>query len=169
MATKDSSPQERIQSSFKRLSASAPDLNSASDGLNNAVAGLEQALQKLNLGISAWITISSGDNPDNGYHWSRELGYSKVAKKWGIALRATTGLDCTDTEDDSEEWPFAEAPRWMRVEAVGKIPDLIEHLVSQVETTTKHLRKKTVEVTTLVTAIQEPAPEKSSQRHEAQS
>ncbi len=43
--------------------------------------------------------------------------------------------------DTTEEWLFNEGPRWLRSEAVAKIPDLIEALIKQAEHTTNKINK----------------------------
>ena len=120
------------------------------------VSALDQALKGLGLGISGWVRVSGGDDPQNGYHWSRDIGYAKIVNKWGIALRETSG-DYSQPEDETETWLFADAPRWLRIESVGKIPDLLEHLVKQADSTTQRLKKKTVETKALADVINEIA------------
>ena len=57
-------------------------------------------------------------------------------------------------DDDSEElWPFSEAPRWMRIEGVGKLPDLLEALLKQAGDTTKKIRAKIEQANELAEAI----------------
>src|SRR5262245_28599504 len=129
MNSKQSSPQERIAVSFKQLTVTASDLNSASDELSEVVSLINQALKELNLGIAGWAVVGRGGGGDQDplYYWRRELGYAKIGSEWGIALRETFGHE--DREDeDSNVWLFCDAPRWMRIEVVSKIPDLLEHL-----------------------------------------
>lgn len=153
MGAKQPSPPERVQFSFKQLTASATELNAASDELCEVVSALNAALQQLKVGLAAWVTITAGNDASGGYYWIRELGYARVGKKWGIALRDRSGYEHADTDEDCEVWLFEDAPRWLRIEAVGKIPDLIEHLVKQAESTTKRLRAKTAEARALLDVI----------------
>jgi hypothetical protein len=157
MSAKELSPLERTRSSFKQLAASATHLNAASDELSAVVCALDQALKGLGLGISAWVKVSGDDDAQDGYHWSRDIGYSKVGNRWGIALRETSGNYNYPDDDDSESWLFADAPRWLRIESIGKIPDLLEHLVKQADSTTQRLKKKTVETKALADVINEIA------------
>src|SRR6266852_2109512 len=84
-------PTKRVQDSYKQLSLAAVSLNNASDELGRAISALDAALKKLNLGVSAWVTLSSNDGVQTGqdWWWKREFGYTKVRDKWGIALRTT--------------------------------------------------------------------------------
>src|SRR5579864_5734900 len=83
-------PAERIVSSFKQLAVSSTDLNSAVGELCDNISPLDKALSKLNLGVSAWHKIAGHEN-EYGYYWTRDIGYAKIGKKWGIALRKTSG------------------------------------------------------------------------------
>src|SRR5689334_12317476 len=102
MPAKEPSPLERIQTSYKTLAASAVDLNTASDELTSVIATLDEALKSLQLGISAWAKISEGQDQTGEYYWSRDVGYAKIGKKWGIALRDVSGCYTDPDREDSE-------------------------------------------------------------------
>lgn len=142
MAEKQASLIERVHTSYQQLSLAAINLNIASEELSRAIAVLETALQKQHLGISAWTRISGGDDEASGYWWSRDIGYTQVGDKWAIALRSVSGEYSVPDSESQTEWPFNEAPRWMQVEAVGKIPDLIDKLTTQAVETAKKLMSK---------------------------
>jgi hypothetical protein len=145
-------PAEKTQDSYKRLSLAAVSLNAASDDLGEAISVFDAALKRLNLGISAWVVVS-GNNDEDGDWWSREIGYTKIGDKWGIALKASDGNYSYPERDSAEKWLFNDAPRWMRIEAVGKIPDLLDGLVKQAEETTKKIKTKTEEALALAAAM----------------
>lgn len=153
MPAKEPSPQERIQPAFKRLSDTAATLNAASDQLSAVISQLNSALQKLNIGISGWIKLSGGTNSANGEYSVRELGYARMGKMWGVTLRERSGQLGREEDEERETWPFQEAPRWLRLEAVSKIPNLIDHLVDQAESTAQRVVKKTEEARGLVQAL----------------
>ena len=142
---------ERAQAHYKELSLAAANINTASDELGEAISALDATLKKLNLGISAWSKLAGSEHPD-GEYWSRDVGYTKVGNKWGIALRTTSG-NFNYGEGDEEVWLFNEAPRWLRIEAVGSIPDLLEALVKRAEETTEKIKKKTKQAFELAAAI----------------
>jgi hypothetical protein len=148
----------KIQNTFKQLSVAATELNSASDGLADAILMLDDTLKRLNLGVSAWVTVSGNDDEDGDW-WSRELGYTRIADKWGIALKDASGHYSNPDRDSVEKWLFNDAPRWMRVESVGKIPDLLEALLKQAEDTTKKIKAKTDEALALVQAVNKTVEE----------
>jgi prefoldin subunit 5 len=141
----------RVESSFKQLSTAAQTLHSASDDLRKVIRQLDASLKKLGLGFPAWVQISGSQ--DEVQYWNRDLGYARIGGKWGLALRDVTG-NLTDTEDDAEEvWAFNDAPRAMRIEAVGKIPDLLEKLLQQTEETTKKLQSKIAQAAELASVF----------------
>lgn len=145
-------PVEKIQASYKQLSVAAATLNAASDELGEAVSVFDAALKRLNLGVSAWVTVSGNDEQD-GEWWARDVGYARIGDKWGIALKTATGNYAVPERDSVEKWLFNDAPRWMRIEAIGKIPDLLEALLKQTEDTTKKIKSKTEEALALATAM----------------
>jgi hypothetical protein len=154
MAAKEASLTERVQVSYKQLSLAATNLNIASDELSRAISVLETALQKLNLGVSAWTKITSGEHDESGYWWSRDIGYTQISAEWVIALRSSSG-DYHHDDDSETVWPFSKAPRWMQDEAVAKIPDLIDKLTAQAEETRKKLRSRAEQTFQLAAVIDE--------------
>ena len=158
MSTEPSAP-ERVQAAFRNLSTSATNLNAASDELRKTVSVLEEALKQLNLGISTWVTIT-GDEQSNGDYWSRDLGYVRFGGKWGIALREVAGNHAFEEDEKDETWSFSDAPRWLRIEGIGKIPELLEKLTKQADDTTEKIKKKTAEAKELAEAIKKAAESK---------
>jgi len=154
MATKSEvSLPDRISASFQELADSSARLNSASDELAKAIRPIDAALKKLNLGVTAWHSYMGFDNPnENDYYWSRRIGYARVGRTWGLALSTVSGLYSSDDED-REEWLFNDAPRWMRVEAVDHIPDLLELLVKEANRVTANLQEKTEKAHELASTI----------------
>ena len=157
MSDKPSAP-ERVQAAFRKLTNIATGLNSASDELGKTIAELDAALKQLNLGIAAWVGIT-GNSDEEGNHWSRSVGYARIGNQWGIALRTVSGNVNFPDDQDSEEWLFNDSPRWMRVESIDKIPELLEKLAQQASNTTDRIRKKTAEAKEFAAAIKATAVE----------
>lgn len=152
---------EKIQKTYKQLSAAAKDLNAASDGLGDAILMLDDSLQRLNLGISAWVVVSGNDDEDGSW-WSRDIGYARIGSRWGIALKQASGNYAQPDGDSVEKWLFNDAPRWMRVESIGKIPELLEALVKQAEDTTKKVKARVEETLAFVVAVNSGTEESKS-------
>ncbi len=152
---------EKIRTTYKRLSDAAVDLNAASDELAKPIQIWESALKKLNLGVPAWFEISSGG--DEGDWWNRSVGYTKLKDRWGIALRTREGCSFHPEGGVEEElWAFNEAPRWMRIESVGKLPELLDALLKQAEETTQKIRAKTGQANELADAISRVADDQAA-------
>ena len=142
---------ETVQRLYKDLSRAAVDLNVASDQLAKPIQAYEASLKKLNLGVSAWVDLSAGHQDE--YWWDRSVGYTKFKDGWAIALRTREG-DYRDPEGSSEElWRFSDAPRWMRIEAVNKLPDLLAALLKQAEETTRKVKAKIAQASEMAEAL----------------
>jgi hypothetical protein len=147
------SASDRVQAAFRKLSFSAANLNTVSDQLRDTISKFENVLRKLNLGISAWVRIT-GNEDNYGNYWTRDLGYAKVNGDWQIALRECAGHLSSPEDEHEEKWPFNEAPRWLRIDAIDKLPELLEKLTDQADTTTELIRKKIPVARELATAVQ---------------
>jgi hypothetical protein len=154
MPTRSESLNHRISASYKQLTAAASELNAVSDELGKFVTALDSALRRLNLGISTWLRLESRED-GSGNYIKRDLGYAKVATKWGIALRTMTGNHNAPEDAVVEEWLFNDAPRALRIEAVEKLPDLFDGLVKEADAATKQIRNKTQHVQQLASALGE--------------
>jgi len=155
MSMDPSSLFERVNSSFSKLSSAAKDLNSVSDELGRAISAIDLVLQRLNLGVPSWVRVTGYSDEFANYQY-REIGYSKINNKWGIALRTRQGNE-NDDDERSESWSFNDAPRWQRVEAVEKIPDLMDQLVKEAEATTKRIKDKIDHAKHLADAFEQAA------------
>jgi len=141
MGTKPSLPSSaRLSESFKNLSESAARLNAVSDEFARATAPIDAALKKLNLGVSASVKYV-GAQDQNGDFWERRIGYGKVSGKWGLTLSTCSGNSNYDDYDE-EAWLFNDAPRWMRIEAIDHLSELVEELVKEATKTAANLENK---------------------------
>jgi hypothetical protein len=156
--TQDDSLPDKIATSFQHLRTAAAELNAASDQLAGPIAALDAALKPLNLGISAWVEFAGDFDHNTGDFWARDIGYAKVAAKWGIALQTREGNAAHDPEPSIERWPFNEAPRAFRVEAVEKLPELLDHLIKEANATVEKIRDKIGYAQQVVAAIGGPPP-----------
>ena len=130
---------ERVSAAFEKLAVSATELNVASDAFTRPISNIDAALQKLNLGVPAWVKFA-GDNDDVYQRfWTRSLGYAKVSGRWGIAIRTLSG----DYDAPIEEaWLFNDAPRSYRLDALEKLPDLLEELAKTSDDTARVLKSR---------------------------
>jgi septation ring formation regulator EzrA len=145
-----------ITPSLEQLSKTAISLNKASDRLNQAINQLNEALRKLNLGVSSWVTFYSDSDGEGPFSDWSEIGYGKINGKWGIGIRKSFEDLSADEGNqlDSTEWPFSEAPREMRIEAIPFLPKVIEQLNNDAEKTTQILNEKIGDAEKLAEAIE---------------
>jgi hypothetical protein len=149
---------ERVTDSFTRLSSAAKDLNKVSDDLGKAIAAIDSVLQMLNLGVPTWVQIHGATSQYNGDdYWTRDLGYAKVGSRWGIALRTVDGCHSDPEAGQVESWLFNDAPRWIRVEGIHKIPELLDELIKRTKETTETVKSKIDEANTLAGALRQAA------------
>ena len=146
-------PRLDVSEQFIELASAAKNLNKASADLGNAIQAIDLALQRLNLGVATWVDISSSEDPNTGNYWSRGLGYARVGKKWGIALCTRQGNYNFPDEETAEQWLFNDAPRWLRVDGIMRIPDLLQELVKRTDETTSKIKSKTTEANQLAEMI----------------
>lgn len=104
---------------FKELEDSIRHLDDLSDKLNVLVADINEQLKKLAPGVAAWHVWATSRNMSNS------VGYSRVNRKWGLAIKRTEG-------EEEEIWAFNDAPRWMRIDACKFIPDVIDQISDNV-------------------------------------
>jgi len=143
---------ERVAEATKYLAGKSVEIKAAVKELVDMISPLDAALAKFDLGVSAWFEISGNEN--YGRYWTREIGYAQVGNEWGIALKRTEGHYQAPEEDQFEEiWLFKDAPRWMQIEGVTKIPDLFETLIKRVEDTITKLKAKSVKAKELADAL----------------
>ena len=92
------------EAKLKELPTTVQIVSAMDELLAKAMSGLDAALKKLNLGVSAWVTLSGKDGSQDGrsWWWKREFGYTK--DKWGVALRTKSG----DVDDPDALAPSAD-------------------------------------------------------------
>ncbi len=110
------------------------------------------------MGVSAWVKTHGDENHDSLDYSSRELGYTRVDGKWGLAIRSTAGNHSYPDQDKIEVWAFSDASRLYRLDAVDRIPDLIEELVKRATDITAKTVAKTEMVKLLAEALTPPVP-----------
>lgn len=148
---------EKVEFSYRKLSTAASELNFVSDELGKCVSEMDSALKKLNLGITVWVLIR-GDQDEVGF-WSEDLGYQKIAGKWGIALRTVSGSHGGEDEAAVETWLFNDAPRSLRLSAIAKIPALLEQLSAEAAKVAGEISKSLDDVKKVAAAVTKTAQE----------
>lgn len=120
-------------------------LAQASEELTIAINSLNDSIQSIGPGVSAWVTCQTCED------WSLEVGYAMNSKhQWALAVRRNS-----KGSPSPEEWPLTEAPRWMRVVVIPKLPELIDHLSAQAEKFTTDLLQRVPFVQAIIDSMDE--------------
>jgi hypothetical protein len=152
MPVDSTTPSERISAAFESLTKSARAIHEASGKVASPVADLDRALQRLNVGVACWTRIS-GDNDGFGEYWSKDVGYARVGRTWGLAIRTVEGDESRPDQERSEEWLFNEAPHHLRIKAIEKLPELVEAMVEATNATAARLAEKVAPARELADAV----------------
>jgi hypothetical protein len=149
----------RVAEFYSQLSTAAKDLNDISDELGKCIAEIDVALRKLNLGVVVWVPIREDSGvPEASWYWSEDIGYAKVGANWGICLRKVTGdYQGGDEAEEVESWLFNDAPRSLRISAIGKIPTLLEKLSKEAVKTTNDIRARLTDAKAVADAVKTAA------------
>src|SRR5437870_2712624 len=138
LSIKPDSHSTKLQTSYQNLAAAANTLNAAYDTFGSAANTVEEALNKLDPGVTAWVTLSTSMTQEDA-PWEifeERLGYGKANGRWGLTL-------CTVTKNEKGEkeikdsWLFNDAPRNLRLKAIEHVPALIEALAREAAQTAK--------------------------------
>jgi len=144
--------------SFRDLSEAAAELNKATDELKQTIDNLDVSLHRLSIGLSVWVEVSSWGEGDGPRYEVDQLGWSKVNGEWGISLRRIIGYeDSPEPEEVRDVWAFNDAPREMRLLAVGKLPQLLEELGGAAIKTAMNVKQKLAEARALTAALGVPS------------
>ena len=151
----------KVESSLKELTGAAQTLNAVSNELTKQVSATESALSKLNLGIKAHVVVYSSSNMDGDVTKYLRLAYGKFGGKWGFIIEQFTDNINWDEYTDFESWAFNDAPRELRIDAVEKIPELLEALVKKAGETVAKMTQKTEYTKELAARLAPTSPQGS--------
>ena len=138
---------------LKNLTELSRKLNEGSDLVSQRIAQLESALNELKLGVAAWVEIRVWeqmlDEPTGQtIECEKRLGYDKYNGKWGFVL--SQGHPAFD---DYEQVFLRDATRDDRLEAVEKLPRLIQELEAEARKLDKKVASSAKAVQSMVEAI----------------
>jgi len=158
---------ERIKKSVQKLPATATSLNSASDELAQSVNELDAVLKRFSLGVPAWV-ISASHGPEGTFGYDlEEIGYAKISGRWGVAIRTRRGDERFDESEEVEQWVFNEAPRFLRVAAANKIPELLEELITKASKMAESISEKVNDVRVVTAAMRSVLEDMAANQKEA--
>jgi hypothetical protein len=118
---------------FSRLTQLSEQLNATSDSITEALKRIEAKLAALRLGVAVWLDtplktdrLTDRDTGDPNETVTTRLGYTKIKGTWHLAI--INDLHFVTTGDDTNDEPQAllQANREDRIEALKRMPELIE-------------------------------------------
>lgn len=113
-----------LSRSIKNLRESSSRLNQITDNANESVRLVEDFLSKeCQLGMSAYVPIKEKSNGITQY-----LEYRKITGKFRIAVVLTSYI----SESDTDVKPWSHCPRSVKLEAIKKLPALLDELNNKV-------------------------------------
>ncbi|SRR6266545_3633768 len=147
---------------LKRLGTLAQRLNEASDVISKQIVSLEAALNALRLGVWAWVTISRDetyqtDNDGKSYQLTDvvKLGYGKYKGEWALLLLIY--VEEFDEADERQVSLLREAKREVKLEAVEKLPELLEEIEKKATEMAENASERAVEISDLARALRSQA------------
>jgi hypothetical protein len=145
-----------VQSHLKQLSATAQTLNQLSDKLTGEVAEVEGPVNKLNLGVSAYVVVGKWSDESN-HSGETRLAYDKHSGKWGFVVEEITRDEYGS--ESYQNWLFKDAPRHLRLQVVEAIPQLLEALVKKSGELASDIKDKVTFVEELAGGYKPTVPE----------
>jgi hypothetical protein len=149
----------KADAALKQLSSSAQSLNRVSDELSAYLKQIETSLASYRLGIHAWVDLSKKPIYEDGGAYIDtaigRLGYDKLKGKW--ALLVASWIEGAPDETHNVQL-LRDAPREIRIEAVDKLPNLLEELSRQAAKTTDKAERSLATARDLAKAL---APKES--------
>lgn len=137
-----------------QLSSLAAVLNQETDSYTKSLTELEKKLNKLNLGVEAWVVLTQfgpEGYPGRDSYKKILLGYAKTDDGWGFAIqdmRVERGLYHDDPEcpwqNDYQEGPpklLLKSSRELRIKAAERLEELLNFLVERANEVLPTLQK----------------------------
>jgi hypothetical protein len=147
-------PGRYSMTNLAELSALASVLNKETDAYVQSLTDLEKKINRLNLGIEAWIVLvesGASGTPNRETTQRTLLGYAKTEEGWGFAVkekRVERGYwqddpDCPwENEYDNGPAKFLlKSSRELRIRAAARIEDLLKALIGRTNEVIPELKK----------------------------
>lgn len=139
-----------LRKSLQRARRVAPELRAAVDATNLAIERVEEALAALNLGVTASVNLDP--KPPSDGDWLQYVRFGKDGSTWRLMLESGV---CGDGKEDWSQSPLLSASKEVRLQAVERLPDLINALVDAAEDQVRRFRAAAEKAQALAAAIAE--------------
>ncbi|MEO5726076.1 MAG: hypothetical protein ABI134_18375 [Byssovorax sp.] len=142
------SPSDEPLARARELSAA---ISTATDALNASLQRAQQALTELNLGVTAAVPLyPQMSHAESHLDWRQFIRFGKDASGWRLILES--GHEGQDPEDWSES-PLLNASKEVRLQAVVRLPALLEQLVETAEAHLTSLKERAAEADAFASTV----------------
>jgi hypothetical protein len=141
---------DATQASLRKLHSLSDELNQVSDSLTSDLNSVETELNKLKLGVPAWVRIHQEDAGD-GWIRAYSMGYHKLRGKWGLVIYEY--LEGMEEEGDNEVIFLRDAARDVRIHAAEHLDELIDKIAENAAEVTKKIKDKAEQAKGIATAL----------------
>ena len=148
----------QVESHLQQLSEAAESLNDLSDQLTKEIAKIESTLNGFGLGVEASVVVAVSSSDDGRYSTTWRLRYGKQGRRWGFLIERVSEDASDQSQDEFESWLFGESPREHRIEAVTKIPELLDALLKKANYLKATIEGKVSYASGLAARISQAAP-----------
>ena len=155
----------KIQISFRQLSDAANSLNKLSDDFGKLASDLDSSMQRLNPGVSAWVTFYNVSTDLVAMETTtQQIGYARIEGKWSLAIRSYMENLGKEGWYGMKEWRFNDAPRDMRMRSIEQLPNLCELLANEASKAAMEVEGKVAILQSLTNPIAEVSGESEKVR-----
>src|SRR3954447_19342551 len=159
MPPQEQSASERTAAALASLKPVAKNVVAAAEALTGPVMAVDAELRRMHIAFEAWVNYNTySEGPHDYTNW--DIGYSRVDRRWGIALRIVNGDERFPDQQAIESWHFNESPIFLRHRAIDKLPDLIEALAKTGEKVAHRLTAAVTRASTIADTVSPPAKAK---------
>jgi hypothetical protein len=157
MTPEERSISERTAAALEQLKPVAKEVSDAAEALAKPIIAVDAALSRLQIAFEAWVTYRHDTDDDEERYDNWDIGYTRIGKRWGLALRTEKGEFNQPDRAVIERWFFNESPLYLRHRAIDKLPDLIEALAKAGSTVAKKLSSATIKAAEIAETVAPPA------------
>ncbi len=136
-----------ITESLARIGEQTARLNQLCDEGAATIRDLEDTLEKMNVGVSASLTIHSYEDHSGWYEYEHFV-YRRIGGRFRI------GYASGDCSPESEiEKPWSDCSRQIKIDTLHRLPELVAKIAEEVETRAKEAEKAIASVKKLATSM----------------
>jgi hypothetical protein len=143
---------------FHRLEDLSAKLNATSDTITQALKDVEARLATLRLGIEVWLDTPLREDEWEGETITTRLGYAKANGSWHLVTVDNFNLHENGNPGLDLPKPLQQASRENRIEALKRLPELLEALEKKGKEQLHQIQKTLGHLSVAIEDLAEPLP-----------